>query len=307
MTAAMTKAIRIHETGGPEVMKFENVDVPSPGAGEVHIRHDAIGVNYIDVYHRTGLYPLPSLPSVIGLEGAGVPPGGYAEERLIPAHRLVKLPDAISTHDAAGMMLRGMTAQYLLRRTYDVKPGDTILVHAAAGGVGQLLCQWGKALGARTIGTVGSDEKGAIAKTHGCDHVINYATESFPDRVKEITDGAGVNVVYDGVGKSTFIGSLDCLAPLGMMASFGNASGPVPPFDPGELAKRGSLFFTRPSLMHYTAKREDLVATATDLFDAVLSGKVMLTIGQTYPLAEAAQAHSDMEARKTQGSTILLP
>lgn len=325
----MVKAIRIHENGGPEVMKWEDVEVPVPGDGEALIEHAAVGLNFIDVYQRTGLYPLPELPWVLGMEGAGtvvavgagvtevnvgdrvayagMPPGAYAEARVIPAHRLVKLPNAISMDTAAAMMLQGMTVRYLLRGCYDVKQGDTILFHAAAGGVGLIACQWAKALGATVIGTVGSDEKAELAKAHGCDHAIVYTRENFTKRVKEITNGEGVAVVYDSIGKDTFEGSLDSLRPMGMMVSYGNASGPVDNFNLGILAQKGSLFLTRPTLMTYTAKRQDLLAHAEDLFDVVVKGKVTVEINQRYPLAEAAQAHIDLEARKTTGSTILLP
>ncbi|QLH40430.1 MAG: quinone oxidoreductase [Defluviicoccus sp.] len=325
----MVKAIRIHAPGGPDALSWDDVSVPDPGARQVHVRHTAIGVNYIDVYHRTGLYPVPSLPAVIGMEAAGVvvsvgpgvsdltpgqrvayatpPVGAYAEERLIPADRLVPLPDAIADQQAAAMMLQGMTAQYLLRRTYAVQPGDPILVHAAAGGVGQLLCQWGKHLGAQVIGTVGSDEKAEIARANGCDHTIVYSREAFAPKVRELTNDEGVAVVYDGVGKSTFDGSLDCLRPMGMMVSFGNASGPVSPFEPAILSQKGSLFFTRPTLMTYTAKTQDLRTSARELFDVVLSGSVRVTVTKTYPLHDAAQAHRDLEGRKTTGSIVLLP
>ena len=325
----MSKAVRIHEIGGPEVLRWEDVDVGSPGPGQARLRQTAIGVNYIDIYHRSGLYPLPTLPAIIGMEGAGIveeagegvtdvspgqrvayaglPPGAYAEQRLMPADRLVLLPDSIEDKQAAGMMLRGMTAQYLLRRTYRVQAGDAILVHAAAGGVGSILCQWAKHLGAMVIGTAGSDDKAAIAKSNGCDHTIVYSREDFARRVREITGGAGVAVVYDGVGKATFAGSLDCLRPLGMLVSYGNASGPLPPFDPSILSQKGSLFFTRPTLMHYTAKTEDLQASAKELFEVVLGGYVRIAVNQTYPLKDAAQAHHDLEARKTTGSTVLLP
>ncbi len=325
----MTKAIRIHQTGGPDVMLWEEIAVGDPGPGEVRLRHTAIGLNFIDVYHRTGLYPLPALPWVLGMEGAGVvealgedvtefelgdrtayagqPPGAYAQQRLIPAHRLVKLPDGIDDRRAAAMMLQGMTARYLLRRCYPVKAGETILFHAAAGGVGLLACQWAKHLGATVIGTAGNEEKAELARSHGCDHVILYRTEDLVARVKELTNGEGVAVVYDGIGQDTFDRSLDCLRPMGMMVSFGNASGPVPSFDPALLAAKGSLFLTRPSLMHYTAKQEDLLASAADLFDVVGRGAVRVEIHQSYPLEKAAQAHRDLEARKTTGSTILLP
>jgi NADPH2:quinone reductase len=325
----MPKAILIHETGGPEVLRFEQYDPESPGPGEALIRHEAIGVNFIDIYHRTGLYPLPHLPAVIGMEGAGIveaigkgvsevsvgdrvayaglPPGAYAEMRVIPAHRLVVLPQNISTRQAAGMMLRGMTARYLLHGCHRVKPGDTILIHAAAGGVGTIVCQWAKQLGATVIGTVGSQEKAEIARSNGCDHPILYREEDFTSRVKEITGGRGVDVVYDSVGRETFMKSLDCLRPMGTMVSFGQSSGTVPPLDLGILSAKGSLFLTRPTLMTYTANREDLLAHARDLFEAVGSGIVKVQIGGTYSLADAATAHRDIESRRTTGSTILIP
>jgi NADPH:quinone reductase-like Zn-dependent oxidoreductase len=321
----MPKAIRIHENGGPEVMRWEEVEVGAPGAGEVRIRHHAVGLNYLDVYFRTGLYK-QSLPTGLGCEAAGVieavgpgvsdlavgdrvayaggPNGAYAESRVMPAAVLVKLPDAISFEQGAAMMLQGMTVQYLLKRTFPVKAGQTILFHAAAGGVGLIACQWAKALGVTMIGTVGSDEKAALARAHGCPHTIVYTRENIAERVRAITGGAGVPVVYDSIGKDTWTASLDCLQPLGMMVSFGNASGPVGMINPADLASRGSLFFTRPSLMTYTARREDLVATAKDLFDIVASGKVRIDINQRYALADAAQAHRDLEARRTTGSTI---
>lgn len=324
----MTHAFRIHQQGGPEVLNWEQVDVPAPAAGEATVRHHAVGLNYIDVYHRNGFYPL-ALPSGIGIEGAGVvaavgagfsevkvgdrvayaggPLGAYAESRNIPAHRLLRLPAGIGFDTAAAMMLQGLTAAYLLRRTYRVQPGDAVLIQAAAGGVGLITCQWAKALGATVIGTVGSAAKGELAKAHGCDHVINFSSEDFTRRVRDITGGEGVAVVYDGVGKDTFAGSLDCLRPMGMMVSFGNASGPVPPLDLGLLSQKGSLFITRPSLMHYSAKRADLEALGAELFQVVESGQLKIEINQTYPLAEAAQAHRDLEGRKTTGSTILLP
>jgi NADPH2:quinone reductase len=323
----MTYAIRIHRTGGPEVLTWEEVDVAAPGPGEARIRHAAVGLNFIDTYHRTGLYPVP-LPSGIGLEGAGTvevvgegvsdlkagdrvayaggPLGAYAEVRNIPAHRLLKLPDGIDFNTGAAMMLQGLTAAYLLRRTYRVQAGDPVLIHAAAGGVGLIACQWAKALGATVIGTVGSEAKAELARAHGCDHVINYNSENFTARVKEIT-GEGVAVVYDGVGKDTFMGSLDSLRPLGMMVAYGNASGPVPPLDLLLLSQKGSLFVTRPTLMTYTAKRADLESLGADLFDMVGSGKVKIEVRQTYALKDAAQAHRDLEARKTTGSTVLLP
>ncbi len=325
----MPKAILIHTYGGPEVLRFEEYDPGIPGHGEALVRHEAIGVNYIDIYHRTGQYPLPHLPAVIGMEGAGIveavgdgvsevsagdrvayaglPPGAYAEARVIPAHRLVVLPQNISTRQAAGMMLRGMTARYLLHGCYRVKPGETILIHAAGGGVGTLVCQWGKHLGATVIGTVGSKEKAEIARSNGCDHTILYREEDFVSRVKEITGGRGVDVVYDSVGKETFMKSLDCLRPMGTMVCFGQSSGAVPPFDSGILSLKGSLFLTRPSLMAYTARREDLLAHAKDLFDVVGSGIVKVQIGKTYSLADAGTAHSDIESRRTTGSLILIP
>ncbi len=325
----MTKAIRIYETGGPEVMRWEDVDPGKPEPGEALVRHEAVGLNFIDVYHRTGLYPLPALPATPGMEGsgiveaigegvaevavgdrvayAGIPPGAYAEVRRIPAHRLVQLPEKISFQQGAAMMLQGMTARYLLRGCYDVKKGDTILIHAAAGGVGSIVCQWAKHLGATVIGTVGSPAKAELARAHGCDHPILYNDEDFTARTKEITGGNGVDVVYDSVGQATFMQSLDCLRPMGMMVSFGQASGSVPPLDLGELAARGSLFLTRPSLMAYTAARKDLLNHAGDLFEVVQSGAVKIEVNQTYPLAEAARAHRDLEARKTTGSTILIP
>jgi len=324
----MPKAIRYDQPGGPDVMKWVDVEVGAPKAGEVRIRQHAVGLNYIDVYFRTGLYPQP-LPGGLGMEAAGEvtavgdgvtalevgdrvayvgqPPGAYAQERVMPAERLVKLPDGISYDDAASVMLQGLTAHYLLRRTYPVKAGDTILIHAAAGGVGLLVCQWAKALGATVIGTVGSDEKAALAKAHGCDHPVVYTRENFTQRVKEITNGAGVPVVYDSIGKDTYIGSLDSLAPLGLFVSFGNASGPLPPIDSKEFSSRGSLFFTRPTLFSYIAKRADLEAAAAELFDVILTGKVKTSINQRYPLAEVGRAHADLESRKTTGSTILIP
>jgi NADPH2:quinone reductase len=323
----MPYAIRIHETGGPEKMRWEEVEVGAPGPGQVLVRNTAVGLNFVDVYHRSGLYP-NALPLTLGMEGAGVveavgpkvkefkvgdrvayaqPMGSYAEKCLRPVDRLVKIPAGIDDKIAAAIMLKGMTAWYLIRRTYKVKKGDTILMHAAAGGVGQILCQWAKHLGATVIGTVGSDDKVALAKKVGCKHVIVTSKENFVERVKAITKGKGVPVVYDGVGKDTFMGSLDCLAPLGMMVSFGNASGAVTQFNPGVLAQKGSLFLTRPTLVNYTATREDLLQAARDLFAVVKSKAVKISINQTYPLREAAQAHADLEARKTTGSTVLLP
>ena len=325
----MTKAIRIYKTGGPEVLRWEDDDPGRPAAGEALVRHEAVGLNFIDVYHRTGLYPLPSLPAVPGMEGAGIvaavgegvtevavgervayaglPPGAYAEIRRIPAHRLVKLPDAISTKQGAAMMLQGMTARYLLRGCYKVKSGDRILIHAAAGGVGLIVCQWANHLGATVIGTVGSEKKAQLARAHGCHHTILYNQEDFAARTREITGGRGVDVVYDSVGKATFMKSLDCLRPMGMLVSFGQSSGLVPPFDPGLLSAKGSLFLTRPTLMTYTAQREALLEHARDLFEVVQKGAVKIEIQQSYPLSEAARAHQDLEARKTTGSAVLLP
>ncbi|MFZ6848750.1 quinone oxidoreductase family protein [Undibacterium sp. RuRC25W] len=324
----MVKAVRMHQVGGPEVMVYEEVALGKLGPGDVLVRHKACGLNYIDVYFRTGLYP-QALPAGLGMEGAGIveavgegvtyvavgdrvayagrPVGAYAEARIMPADTLVRLPDSISFETAAAMMLQGLTVQYLFHRTFALQGGETILFHAAAGGVGLIACQWARAIGVTMIGTVGSDEKAALAKAHGCAHVINYNTENFVERVKEITGGKGVPVVYDSIGKDTFINSLDCLSPLGMMVSFGNASGAVPPFSLNELASRGSLFITRPSLMSYTAKRSDLETMAAHLFSMVESGKVKIDIHQRYPLSEVAQAHQDLEARKTTGSTILIP
>jgi NADPH2:quinone reductase len=320
--------VRFHKTGGPEVLVYEDVAVGDPGPNQARVRHTAIGVNFIDTYHRSGLYPLP-LPSGVGSEAAGVveavgpgvtwvkpgdrvgyaggPPGSYSEARIVPADRLVKVPDGISDQQVAAMMLKGMTTQYLIRRTFKVQPGQTVLFHAAAGGVGLIACQWLKALGVTVIGTVGSDEKAKLAKAHGCDHTIVYTRESFVERVKEITGGKKVPVVYDSVGKDTYMGSLDCLQPLGMLVIFGNGSGPVPPFDLGLLAQKGSLFITRPTLFTYTAQREDLEATANELFEVVKSGKVKIEVNQTYALKDAVQAHRDLEGRKTTGSTVLLP
>jgi NADPH2:quinone reductase len=321
----MPHAIRVHEAGAPEVLKWEEVDVGEPGPGQVRLRQEAAGLNFIDVYHRTGLYPQP-LPFTPGVEGAGVveavgegvadlkvgdrvayggPVGGYAEARLVPADRLVKLPDTISSEQAAAMMLQGMTAEMLLKRVYPVKSGETILVHAAAGGVGLILCQWAKALGATVIGTVSSDEKAELARANGCDHPIIYTRQDFVAEVERITEGAKVAVVYDGVGKDTFMKSLDCLARRGMMASFGNASGPVEPFDALLLARKGSLFLTRPTLYDYTFDAADLQQSARSLFDVVGSGKVRIEIGQRFALADAAEAHRALEGRRTSGSTVL--
>ncbi|MCW5703480.1 MAG: quinone oxidoreductase [Bradyrhizobium sp.] len=323
----MTHAIRFHKTGGPEVLSWEEVQVGKPGAGEARIRHTAVGLNFIDIYHRTGLYPLP-MPSGLGGEGAGVveevgagvtdlkpgdrvaygnaPLGAYSEARLIPADRLLKLPDGIDDKTAAAMMLKGLTAQYLIRQTYRVKAGDTILLHAAAGGVGLILSQWAKHLGATVIGTVGSDDKAKLAKAHGCEHTINYSKEDFVKRVDEITGGKKCPVVYDSVGKDTFMKSLDCLAPLGVLALFGQSSGAVEPFNLGLLAAKGSLYVTRPTLFTYAMKRENLVAMANELFDVVKSGAVKIEVNQTYPLKDAAKAHTDLAARKTTGSTVFL-
>ena len=324
----MAKAIRIHDYGGPEALRFDDVDPGSPGPGEALVHHTAIGLNFIDTYHRSGLYKLPELPHALGVEGAGVIEavgegvtnlkvgdrvaygggfGSYCEYRVMAADRLVSLPDAVSDEQAAGMMLQGMTTRYLLRRTHRIEAGETVLIHAAAGGVGLIFCQWAKHLGATVIGTVSSDEKAALASAHGCDHPIIYTRENFVDRVKELTDGKGVSVVYDSVGKDTWEGSLDCLSPLGLMVSFGNASGPAPSFTVLDLMRRGSLFVTRPVLAHYTATRKELEETANDLFDVVASGAVKIEVNQRYPLSEAAEAHRDLEARKTTGSTILLP
>lgn len=325
----MTHAIRVHEPGGPENMKWESVDLPGPGAGEARVRHSAVGLNYIDVYHRTGLYPLNDRPYGLGVEAAGVveavgddvsrvavgdrvayvavPPGAYAEARNVPAERLVRLPEGVDERQAAGMMLQGMTAQYLLRRTCPVQPGDSVLIHAAAGGVGLIACQWAKHLGATVIGTVGSDEKAELAKSHGCDHAIVYTREDFLERVREITGGNGVRVVYDSVGKDTFDRSLDCLARLGMMVLFGQSSGPVPAMDLGQLAAKGSLFITRPTLFHYIASVDELDQTAGELLDLVKKGSIRIEINQEYPLEEAARAHRELEARRTTGSSVLVP
>jgi len=320
----MPKAIQIKKQGAAGVMKWVEVPLGKPKRGEVLIQQSHVGLNYIDVYHRSGLYPLP-LPAGIGMEAAGTveavgpgvknirvgdrvayasgPPGSYAEFRIMPAGRVVKLPEWIANDQAAAMMLQGMTTEYLIRRTYKVKAGDTVLFHAAAGGVGLIACQWLKQLGATVIGTVGSPAKAKLAKAHGCDHVINYNKQDFVKRVRSITKGQGVPVVYDSVGRSTFTGSLDCLSPLGMFVSFGNASGPIPPVDAGLLSQKGSLYFTRPTLMTYTASDKDLAASARSLFAAVKKG-VKIEINQRYPMANAVQAHRDLEARKTTGSTV---
>jgi NADPH2:quinone reductase len=324
----MAKAIRYARTGGPEVLEYVDVEVGEPGPGEARVRNHAIGLNFIDVYFRNGLYPAP-LPGGLGQEGAGVveavgpgvthvkpgdrvayaarPNGAYSELRVMPADILVKLPDAIDFETGAAMMLQGLTVQYLFRRTYPLKAGDTILFHAAAGGVGLIACQWARALGVNLIGTVGSNEKAELARQHGAAHVINYNTEDVVQRVLEITNGAKVPVVYDSVGKDTFQRSLDCLRPLGLMVSFGNSSGAVPPFALSELVSRGSLYITRPTLQTYAAKREDLEAMAADLFQMVTSGQIRIEIHQRFPLADAAQAHIALEARRTTGKTILLP
>ena len=324
----MAGVVRIHETGGPDRLAWEQIDVAEPGPGEVRLRQTAVGLNFIDVYHRTGLYALPSLPAVLGREAAGVVesvgsgvarfapgdrvayalhPGAYAETRVIPEDALVALPPEISDRQAAAVMLKGLTAQYLLRRTYRVRPGDTILFHAAAGGVGLIACQWARHLGATVIGTVGSDEKAELARAHGCEHPIVYTRDDFAERVREITEGRGVPVVYDSVGRATFDGSLACLAPLGTLVSFGQASGPVPPLDLQRLSAGGSLFLTRPTLMTYIAQRADLESAARELFDVLATGAVRVEIGQTYPLRDTERAHRDLEARRTRGSTVLLP
>ena len=325
----MIKAIEVSEIGGPEVLKLVDRDVAKPGAGEISVRHTAIGINFIDVYFRTGLYPAPQMPFTPGMEGAGevvevgdgvtdlkvgdrvayaaAPPGAYAEVRNIEATKVVKVPEGVSDDTAAAMMLKGMTARYLLRATFKVEAGHTILFHAAAGGVGLIAGQWAKSLGATVIGTAGSPEKIELAKANGYDHVINYNTENFVDRVMEITDGAKCDVVYDSVGKDTFPGSLDCLKPRGLWASFGQSSGALPEINLGILAQKGSLFVTRPTLFNYISTPEDLQDTANDLFDVVAAGKVNIAINQTYPLADAAQAHIDLEARKTVGCSLLKP
>ena len=324
----MPHAIRVHETGGADVLRWESIEVGEPGPGEVRVRHTAVGLNFIDTYHRTGLYPLP-LPFVPGLEAAGVvealgdaveglsvgdrvaygagPLGAYAEARLMPADKLVRIPPGVDDNTAAAMMLQGMTVEYLLRRTYRVREGDTILLHAAAGGVGLIACQWAKHLGATIVGTVGSDEKAELARAHGCDHPVVYTRESFVDRVKDLTGGRGVPVVYDSVGKDTFQDSLECLSPRGLMVTFGQSSGSVPPFDPGILSARGSLFLTRPTLMHYVATRADLESSASALFDVVAAGHVNVEVRQRFSLADAAEAHRALEGRRTTGSTVLVP
>ena len=324
----MAHAIRIHAYGGPEAFQWDQVEVGDPGPGEVRLRQSAVGLNYIDTYHRTGHYKLECLPAVIGMEGAGTVEavglgvtdlkpgdrvayagvlGGYADVRLIAADRLVKPPAGINEKTAAAMMLQGMTVRYLLRETYPCTPTTVMLFHAAAGGVGLIACQWARAIGATMIGTVGSDEKARLAQEYGCTHVINYRTEDYVARVKEITGGKGCDVVYDSVGKDTFPSSLDCLKPKGLWVSFGSASGPVPPFEIALLSAKGSLYATRPTLMAYTARRADLLANAAELFDMVGKGAVKIVVNNTYPLREAASAHRDLEARKTTGSVVLIP
>ena len=324
----MAHAIRVHEYGGPEMMKWEEVEVGAPGQGQIKVKHQAVGVNYIDTYHRTGLYKQPAMGFTLGMEGAGdvtavgagvtdlkvgdriayaQPIGAYATERLMPADRAVKMPEGVDYKTAAAMMLQGMTVRYLIRKTYKVGPDTTLLWHAAAGGVGLIACQWAKHLGATIIGTAGSDEKCKLAKQAGATHTINYKTENFAERVKEITGGKMCDVVYDSVGKDTYPASLDCLKPLGLFVTFGNASGSIAGIDPGALAAKGSLYVTRPSLMSYVASRADLVETANDLFDVVKKGIVKIAVNHTYALKDAAQAHRDLEARKTTGSIILLP
>ncbi len=324
----MVKAVRVHGYGGPEALSVDEIEVGAPGPGEVLVRHTAVGLNFIDTYHRSGLYKLERLPHTLGVEGAGVIEevgvditdlapgdrvayggaiGSYCEMRVMDAGRLVKLPDGLGDEQAAAMMLQGMTVRYLVRRVHEIAPGETVLIHAAAGGIGLIFCQWAKHLGATVIGTVSSDQKAALAEAHGCDHPIVYTREDFVARVRQLTDGAGVPVVYDSVGKETWQGSLDCLAPLGLMVSFGNASGPAPAFTVLDLMSRGSLFVTRPVLAHYTAAREDLLETANDLFDVVASGAVKIEINQRYALGEAEDAHRDLEGRRTTGSSILIP
>ncbi|MGI3776514.1 MAG: quinone oxidoreductase family protein [Janthinobacterium lividum] len=323
----MTKAIRIHANGGPEVMRWEDVPTPEPAAGQALIAHEAVGLNYIDVYFRTGLYKAPSMPLIIGMEGAGTvvsvgagvdtvkagdrvayagPIGAYAAKRVIAADRLVVLPDSIDARTGAAMMLQGLTAQYLLRRTHRVQPGDTVVVHAAAGGVGLIMCQWARHLGVRVIGVVSTEAKAEMARENGATHVV-IGTDALAAEVRRITDGAMVPVVYDSVGRDSFAASLDCLAPLGTMVTFGNASGPVPPVDPSLLTSKGSLFLTRPTLATYTAKRADLEAMAAELFEVVASGAVQIRVNQTFALSDAAEAHRALEARETTGSTVLIP
>ncbi len=324
----MTKAIRVHNTGGPEVMILEDVEIGQPGAGEVHVRHTAIGLNFIDVYFRTGSYPVQT-PFTPGFEAAGVveavgdgvdnlsvgdriayaapPIGAYAEERLIAADRVVKLPDEIADRVGAAIMLKGMTTEYLLRRTYAISAGDTILFHAAAGGVGLMACQWASHLGATVIGTVGSEEKADLARAHGCHHTIIYTREDFVEQVNQITDGKGVNVVYDSVGKDTFLKGLDCLQPLGTMVLFGASSGTPDPIDPALLQAKGSLFLTRPSLFNYIAEQESLTQSALELFDVVSTGAVQVEVNQEHTLGDAAESHRELEGRRTTGATVLIP
>lgn len=323
----MPKAMKIYETGEPEVMRWEEHDPGSPGEGQVLLRHSAVGLNYIDVYFRRGIYPAPVSPFVNGLEGAGVveelgegvdglsvgdrvayanpPLGAYSEARVMPADRLVRMPDAIDDETAAAMMLQGLTVQYLLRQCHEVKPGDTILFHAAAGGVGLIACQWARHLGVKVIGTVGTEEKAELARAHGCDFPVVYTQEDFVERVRDITDGRGVPVAYDSVGATTFHKSLDCLSPRGLLVSFGQSSGEIEHFNPGVLREKGSLYITRPTLMTYTAQRETLVSMTEELCALVISGEVKINVNQRYALADAVQAHRDLEARRTQGSTVL--
>jgi NADPH:quinone reductase len=325
----MVAAVRVHKVGGPEVLTYEDISVQAPGPGQLRVKQHAIGVNFVDVYFRIGLYPPPGgLPFVVGNEAAGEVvdigpgvsefkrgdrvayvqgPGCYAAERLVPADRAVKLPDKISYEQAAGMMLKGLTVQYLVRRTFKVEKGTTVLMHAAAGGVGLILCQWAKHLGANVIGTIGSKDKAELARANGCDHTILYRDEDFVARVKEITGGKLCDVVYDGIGKATFPASLDCIRPRGLFVSFGSASGPISAFDINMLQQRGSLFATRPTLNTYAAKRADLLAMAEDLFAVVGSGAVKIPVNQRYPLKDAAKAHRDLEGRQTTGSSILIP
>lgn len=329
MLKVMSQAVRIHETGGPEVLRLETVDLPEPGPGQARVRHTAVGINYIDTYHRTGVYPLPSLPHGLGTEASGVVealgsgvedlavgarvtyisgvPGTYAEHGLVPADRLVPIPDDVTDEVAAAALLKGMTVEYLVRRTYRVTKGETVLLHAAAGGVGLIACQWLREIGARVIGTVSTEEKAAIAEAHGCTHPIVYTQEDFVERVREITGGAGVPVVYDSVGASTFEKSLDCLEPRGLYVGFGNASGKPPPFDMGLLAQKGSLFLTRPTLFDYVRARRDLLASANHLFGLIGTGEIKIDVRQRWPLAEAAEAHRALESRQTVGASVLVP
>lgn len=324
-----TQAIRLHYTGGPDVLSWDRIALPDPGPGEAQVRHSAIGVNFIDVYFRTGLYHLKEVPSPLGVEGAGIvtaigpgvtevqvgdrvayaggPVGAYAEMRNIPAHRLVPIPDGIDDRTAAAVMLKGMTAQALLRQTFPVAEGDTILVHAAAGGVGLLMCQWARALGVTVIGTVGSEEKAELARQNGCTHTVDYTREDFVERVRTLTDGQGVPVVYDSVGQATLFKSMDCLQPRGLLVSFGQSSGPVPPIPLAMLAEKGSLFITRPTLFNYIAKREELLQAASDVFEQILAGRLKIAVNQTYALKDASIAHADLEARRTTGSSLLIP